>query len=182
MPHYHHSVSRQCRRSCFLLNLCKAHPINDVIQPPAASSVSLASSTISQRGTYSVTVHRRKRHTSTEFPNANRELDDRLTTPSRSNDQNPIRLLNQDSRALGLRSDPSVASLLDMYDEHGRLPSKAFSNSPPSPAREERVQCRRTGSTLRQLLGAPSSLTSRKGSDNHSTTEGDISWAERFLG
>ncbi|EDR14018.1 uncharacterized protein LACBIDRAFT_305368 [Laccaria bicolor S238N-H82] len=158
------------------------HPINDVIQPPAASSVSLASSTISQRGTYSVTVHTRKRHTSTEFSNTNRELDDRLTTPSRNNDQNPIKLLHQDSRALGLRSDPSVASLLDMYDEHGRLPSKAFSNSPPSPPRQERVQCRRNGSTLRQLLGAPSSLTSRKGSDNHSTTEGDISWAERFLG
>ncbi|KAF9006067.1 hypothetical protein BDQ17DRAFT_1352666 [Cyathus striatus] len=63
-----------------------------------------------------------------------------------------------------------------MYDEHGRLPSKAFSNSPPPTPKEGRAQCKRSGSTLRQLLGAPDSLSSRDGN------EGDISWAERFLG
>jgi hypothetical protein len=73
-----------------------------------------------------------------------------------------------------------VASLLDLYDEHGKLSSNAFSNSPPnSPVKEGRVQCRRNGSTLRQLLGAPS-LSSKHGNDSGSEG-GDISWAERFL-
>ena len=81
-----------------------------------------------------------------------------------------------------LRLDPSVASLIDLYDEHGKLSSNAFSNSPPSsPVKEGRVQCRRNGSTLRQLLGAPSSsMSSRHGNDSGSEG-GDISWAERFL-
>ena len=79
-----------------------------------------------------------------------------------------------------LRSDPSLASLLDLYDEHGKLSSDAFSNSPPkSPIKEGRAQCRRNGSTLRQLLGAPS-LSSRHENDSGSEG-GDISWAERFL-
>lgn len=67
-----------------------------------------------------------------------------------------------------------------MYDDHGSLPSRAFSNSPPSdcPLVEGRAQARRNGSTLRQLLGSPS-LNS--GTDT-SSLEGDISWAERFLG
>ncbi|KAJ7760543.1 hypothetical protein B0H16DRAFT_1532637 [Mycena metata] len=73
----------------------------------------------------------------------------------------------------GCASDPSVASLLDLYDEHGRLPTHTFSNSPP----KERAQVQRSGSTLRQLLGNPSV---NSGSDGG--LEGDISWAERFLG
>ena len=84
---------------------------------------------------------------------------------------------------LRLRLDPSVASLLDLYDEYGKLSSDAFSNSPPSsPVKEGRAQCRRNGSTLRQLLGAPttSSLSSRHENDSGSEG-GDISWAERFL-
>ena len=141
----------------------KAHPINEVIQTPAASTTSLASTSISQRGTYNVTVHRRKQLTLTEFPNANRDLDDQFATPQRLSHP-------------GLRSDPSVASLLDMYDEHGRIPPKAFSNSPPSPQNQGRRQTQRSGSTLRQLLGNPSGLNS------NDTSEGDISWAERFLG
>lgn len=90
----------------------------------------------------------------------------------------------EDSRVLRLRSDPSVASLIDLYDDHGKLAADAFSNSPPSSPnikREEgRAQVRRNGSTLRQLLGASSSVNSREGSDSGSV-EGDISWAERFL-
>jgi hypothetical protein len=66
-----------------------------------------------------------------------------------------------------------------MYDEHGRIPAKAFSNSPPSPQKQGRAQTQRSGSTLRQLLGNPPSLISRTGND---ASEGDISWAERFLG
>ncbi|KAF8966318.1 hypothetical protein BDZ97DRAFT_1809006, partial [Flammula alnicola] len=141
------------------------HPINNVIQTPASSSVSLASTTLSQRGTYNVTVHKRRRHASRNSL-ANGDLDKKPTSPI------------EDSRVLRLRSDPSVASLIDLYDEHGKLSADAFSNdSPPAPPREGRAQVCRNGSTLRQLLGALSSLNSRDGNES---AEGDISWAERF--
>jgi hypothetical protein len=78
-----------------------------------------------------------------------------------------------------LRQDPSVASLLDIYDNKGRLDGNAFSNSPSAgekePFKDGRPQLKRGGSTLRQLLGNPES-TSCTGS-----AEGDISWAEGFL-
>ena len=81
-----------------------------------------------------------------------------------------------------LRLDPSVSSLLDLYDEHGKLSSDAFSNSPPSsPVKEGRVQCRRNGSTLRQLLGAPTSSSSSRHGNDSGSEGGDISWAERYL-
>lgn len=79
------------------------------------------------------------------------------------------------SRLLLLHQDPSVASLLNHYDNEGHLNSALFSNT-PSPQKEGRVQRRRTGSTLRQLLGQPSSPKIRD------SVEGDISWAEKFLG
>ena len=124
---------------------------------------------MSQRGTYNVTVHRRRRHASTEFPDANRDLDDQT---AKGSSLHPV----EDSRVLRLRSDPSVASLLELYDEHGRLSNDAFSNDEPSPPKVGRAQVRRNGSTLRQLLGASSV---KDGAEN---SEGDISWAERFLG
>ncbi|KAJ7180650.1 hypothetical protein C8R46DRAFT_1344929 [Mycena filopes] len=140
------------------------HPINHVLQTPGSSTVSLASATTSvsstSRGTYTVTVHRRTHHAQTEFPIPNRNLEPR----------------QNNSQLLGLRSDPSVASLLDLYDEHGRLPARAFSNSPP----KERAQVQRNGSTLRQLLGNPSSSVNSR--SDAGALEGDISWAERFLG
>ncbi|KAF5383558.1 hypothetical protein D9615_003538 [Tricholomella constricta] len=151
------------------------HPINNVVQTPAASTMSLASSTMSQRGTYNVTVHKRKQHTLTEVPSANR---DDVTTPQRPLE--PVQSI-ESSHLRELRSHPSVASLLDIYDEQGRIPAQAFSNSPPSPEKAERAQTRRNGSTLRQLLGEPPSLNSRN-SNGAASTEGDISWAERFLG
>ncbi|KIL69334.1 hypothetical protein M378DRAFT_176220 [Amanita muscaria Koide BX008] len=155
------------------------HPINNVIRTPAASTISLSSSTTSHRGNYTVQVHKRKRHASTEFPFANRHLDG-ARTPQRT--RGATAPPKEHVHYLGLRSDPSVASLLDLYDDHGRLPEKAFSNSPPSPASQKkqgRAQTRRSGSTLRQLLGAPSSR--EKSDSNADLTEGDISWAERFL-
>ncbi|EGN96735.1 hypothetical protein SERLA73DRAFT_184895, partial [Serpula lacrymans var. lacrymans S7.3] len=79
-----------------------------------------------------------------------------------------------ENRLLRLRQDPSVASLLNVYDEHGCLDSKVFSNTPPSPAHEGRAQTRRRRSTLRQLLGRP-------GCQVLGAAEGDISWAEKFL-
>ena len=125
------------------------------------------------------------------------------------------------NRLLRLRQDPSVASLLNIYDSHGRLNNKAFSNSPvTSDEREEEHQCEeehrgeeehqrkeehqreeeyqrkeehqreeeqvyaigrpqhhRRRSTLRQLMGK-----SEPGAQsNNSRSEGEISWAERFL-
>ncbi|KAG6866585.1 hypothetical protein C0991_002073 [Blastosporella zonata] len=159
------------------------HPINDVLQAPGAqvlqtpraSTASIASSTISQRGTYNVTVHKRQRHNTAELQSAssNRPVD-----VERAADELQPKELS--SHLLELRSHPSVASLLDMYDEQGRIPDQAFSNSPPSPERKERAQTRRNGSTLRQLLGEPASVNSRNG-NGAGSAEGDISWAERFL-
>ncbi|KAF9525330.1 hypothetical protein CPB83DRAFT_909222 [Crepidotus variabilis] len=144
------------------------HPINQVIQTPASSCVSLASTSISQRGTYTVTVHGRKRHASTEFPLANSELGEK-----RKPELAPRSTLApvEDSRVLRLRSDPSVASLLELYDEHGQLADDAFTDTESSPPKQGRAQVKRNGSTLRQLLGG-------FGNDN---SEGDISWADRFL-
>jgi hypothetical protein len=124
-----------------------------------------------------VQVHKRKRHTSTEFPYANRHLDDfKVAQRTRGATAPPKEL----SHYLGLRSDPSVASLLQLYDDHGRLPENLFSNSPPKKPSAEmkqgRAQTRRSGSTLRQLLGAK-----EKSDSNADLTESDISWAERFL-
>lgn len=75
-----------------------------------------------------------------------------------------------------LRSDPSINSLLDLYDEHGQISNKAFSEGSPEKVHSgERAQIRRSGSTLRQLLG------DEMDGENKSR-EGDISWAERYLG
>jgi len=102
---------------------------------------------------------------------ANRGLEHERTSSNR--DGHDLTTV-EDSRMLRLRSDPSVTSLLELYDEHGKLSNDAFSNSPPPSPKEGRAQCRRSGSTLRQLLGAPLGGAS----DN---SEGDISWAERYL-
>lgn len=81
-----------------------------------------------------------------------------------------------------------------MYDNNGRLDNKAFSNSPAETDRavdaekqeketekellraEGRAQVKRSGSTLRQLLGEPAGNS--KAGD---LFEGDISWAERHI-
>ncbi|KAG6832263.1 hypothetical protein H0H87_002159 [Tephrocybe sp. NHM501043] len=160
------------------------HPINHVIQAnnpnairtPGASTASIASSTLSRHGTYNVTVHKRKQHILAELQSAT--YPDDVAPSGRTPDAPQPELSLQ---LLELRSHPSVASLLDMYDEQGRIPDQAFSNSPPTPEHKERAQTRRNGSTLRQLLGEPASMNSRK--DNSAgSAEGDISWAERFLG
>jgi hypothetical protein len=171
----------------FQTNFWLAHPINDVLAQcmpkekapslrASPSTLSLASSTLSRHSTFSVTVHGRQRHATTEFPNANGELGDGSPTPVKSKPKRAGANL-VDGHHLGLRSDPSVASLIELYDEHGRLPVETFSNSPPS-GNHERPQKKRNGSTLRELLGAPDSL----GSKTDTNLESDISWAERFLG
>ena len=167
----------------FLTDVCSAHPINSLNRPQTAA-VSRSSS-IQTRRTYTVTIRDRKVEALTEFPNANPPLE----TPTRpSHDRTdfsgqapklpPVTPKDQ-NRLRVLRQDPSVASLLDMYDSHGRLDSKAFSNTPiaseKEPSRYGRAQVKRGGSTLRQLLGSPES------NQRSSITEGDISWAETFL-
>ncbi|KAJ3567460.1 hypothetical protein NP233_g6355 [Leucocoprinus birnbaumii] len=159
------------------------HPINDVLagcnntpRPqtpslrPSPSTASLASSNFSRTSTFSVTVHDRQRHAVTEFPNANGEFGEDMKTPTQPSKRH--------SNALALRSDPSVASLIEMYDEHGRLPAEAFSNNSPSPEKLGRPQKKRGGSTLRELLGGSDTL----GSGGDSNIESDISWAEKYLG
>lgn len=153
------------------------HPINNVLPAPAASTATLGS--ISQRSSYTVTVHSRTVHSRTEFPNAFPA--DSLATPRRNlNDSArcrsksvPITPRDQ-NRLLRLRQDPSVASLLNVYDENGCLDSHVFSNTPPVAGAAGPLRRRRTGSTFRQLLANPSSPELRDNSD--------IEWAESVLG
>ncbi|KAG6821205.1 hypothetical protein H0H93_004026 [Arthromyces matolae] len=159
------------------------HPINDVLQAPpttrtrGASTTSIASSTISQRGTYNVTVHSRTQHATLDSQKTKSKADDNSKSSSDSRQNKEV-----SSQLLELRSHPSVASLLTMYDEHGRISDQAFSNSPSSHEKRQHPQKRRNGSTLRQLLGEPAGSTSSRNSSEVTSFEGDISWAERFLG
>jgi hypothetical protein len=143
------------------------------------------SSSLQTRRTYTVTIRDRKVEARTEFPNANPPLEtpprpshDRTDSRGRVPKYPPVTPKDQ-NRLSALRRDPSVASLLDMYDNHGHLDNKAFSNTPiaseKEPSRDGRAQVKRGGSTLRQLLGSPES------GHQTSTAEGDISWAEAFL-
>lgn len=145
------------------------------------------SASVQTRRTYTVTIRDRKVEACTEFPNANPSLDT-PAPPSRHSDDrsghsqtstlHPVTPKDQ-NRLRMLKQDPSVASLLDMYDNKGRLDISVFSNTPSAVEKEtskdDRVQLKRGGSTLRQLLGNPES-TNFSGS-----TEGDISWAEGVL-
>ncbi|KAG6891185.1 hypothetical protein C0995_008437 [Termitomyces sp. Mi166 len=155
-------------------------PPDDAIRTRGASTTSIASSTISRRGTYNVTVHKRKQHTPTDSQKANSGFPNDVPMNERVSEE--LKTKEISSHLLELRSHPSVASLLSMYDEHGCVPDDAFSNSLPSPEKRERPQTRRNGSTLRELLlGEPASMSSRN-NNGAGSTEGDISWAERFLG
>ncbi|KAK7056398.1 hypothetical protein VNI00_002952 [Paramarasmius palmivorus] len=145
-----------------------AHPIDNVLNTPGASTTSLASTSISRKGTYNVKVHPREQRNRTDSG-----PQDALATPRAP--KRDIDSAAESSQFIRLRRDPSVASLLDLYDEHGNLPAKAFSDSP---TKEGRAQTKRSGSTLRQLLGEPSSHHDPDSSNG----EGDISWAERYLG
>ncbi|KAI0319393.1 hypothetical protein OF83DRAFT_1082313 [Amylostereum chailletii] len=160
------------------------HPINSLNPTPVTSPT--RSSSIQTRGrTYSVKIlGERKVHACTEFPNANPPMH----TPPRSSDDDesdgstarrkvaPITPRDK-NRLHGLRQDPSVASLLDMYDDDGHLDSKIFANTPKNKdnAYEGHAQVKRSGSTLRQLMGSP------EPDFRDTTAEGDISWAERLL-
>lgn len=159
-----------------------AHPVNSLGQRTAAPLSRSAS--VQTRRTYTVTIRDRKVEARTEFPNANPSLDTPTHPPHRRGDrsgemstQEPVTPKDQ-NRLRILRQDPSVASLLDIYDDKGRLDGNAFSNTPSASEKEPskvRAQLKRGGSTLRQLLGNPESTSCTV------SAEGDISWAEGFL-
>lgn len=160
-----------------------AHPVNSLSKMPEAPPSRSAS--VQTRRTYTVTIRDRKVEACTEFPNANPSLDTPTPPSHHPDDQSgqistlqPVTPKDQ-NRLRMLKQDPSVASLLDMYDNKGRLDINVFSNTPSAVEKEtskdDRVQLKRGGSTLRQLLGNPE-LTNCSGS-----TEGDISWAEGVL-
>ena len=159
-----------------------AHPVNSLSQRPSAPPSRSAS--VQTHRTYTVTIRDRKVEALTEFPNANPPLDTPTRTSRPLDDQSgqastlqPFTPKDQ-NRLRALRRDPSVASLLDMYDSKGRLDISVFSNTPPATEKESLKGCaqlKRGGSTLRQLLGNPES-TNPDGS-----AEGDISWAEGYL-
>ncbi|KAI0717986.1 hypothetical protein C8T65DRAFT_706944 [Cerioporus squamosus] len=182
--------------------------VQDLLNTPSISpspSLTTVATTpgLQRSGTYVVKVHGRTTHSRTEFPRANppisptksRTREPRAPTPQQDSDledddeqldrRPKLKEVNftprDTSRMYKLRRDPSVASLLNLYDEKGCLDSAIFENSPPSPAPvssgpEGREPRQRTGSTLRQLLGEPEPHFAL-----NATNEGDISWAERFL-
>lgn len=185
-----------------------AHSVNDLLATPpltpTPSLVTVATTPgLSRSGTYLVKVHGRTTHSRTEFPRANppssptrpRRKQPPTTPepvehdPSDDEEEEPeqrprLKAVNftpkDTSRLYKLRRDPSVASLLDLYDDQGCLDSHLFANDPPSPAltspaTEGRAPRPRTGSTFRQLLGAEATFAL------NNTAEGDLSWAERFL-
>ncbi|KAF9784936.1 hypothetical protein BJ322DRAFT_1099973 [Thelephora terrestris] len=156
------------------------------------------------RMTYVVKVHERTVISRTEFPNAIPCLitptkerprsvplpttdpdasDTESTGPSKT--KRPTITPRDQNRLMRLRQDPSVVSLLNMYDSNGQLDNKAFSNTPARNdlSDEEEVyavgrpQHQRRGSTLRQLMGKPEPDIQ----PNCSRSEGEVSWAERFL-
>ncbi|KAI1796757.1 hypothetical protein LXA43DRAFT_879580 [Ganoderma leucocontextum] len=186
------------------------HSVNDLLATPpltpTPSLVTVATTPgLSRSGTYLVKVHGRTTHSRTEFPRANPPSsptrprrkqapatpepadhdasdDEEEEEPEQQPRLKAVNFTPKDtSRLYTLRRDPSVASLLDLYDDHGCLDSNLFANDPPSPdpnspATEGRAPRPRTGSTFRQLLGAPEATFAV-----NNITEGDLSWAERFL-
>ena len=152
--------------------------------------------------TYTVKVHERTVISRTEFPNAIPSLvtptkerpksvplptdpDLSYDDPIGSSNKHPTITPRDQNRLLRLRQDPSVVSLLNMYDSHGELDSKVFSNSPMKDDQPDedhvyavgRPQHQRKGSTLRQLMGK----SEPEVQPNNSRSEGEISWAERLL-
>lgn len=183
----HRKYTRWTSRVLYDSQRPPAAQTSDFLLPTSSVSPVPSASSMQRRGTYNVTVHERKTEACTQFPNANpRAPDDSdplADSPLRAKPTRryePVTPRDQ-SRLTRLKQDPSVASLLNMYDADGRILSTAFSNTPRPRAPTDdydvggRAQTKRSGSTLRQLLGE-----SEK--DDTEAEEGDISWAERVLG
>jgi hypothetical protein len=121
-----------------------AHPINEVLN---------ATTPKNRRGTFSVKVRKVETHST---------LASRTAVYAPSDVPPDVRDISQ---LHCLRSEPSVATLLDMYDEQGHLPPDMFSNSPQS---RPMIKSSTPSATLRQLLG------------NNGDAE-DVAWADEYL-
>jgi hypothetical protein len=75
------------------------------------------------------------------------------------------------NRIRKLRQDPSLTSLLNVWDVGGKPRPGLFVNTPVAPRRTP---------TLRALLGSEA-RPKKRGPLGTPEQEGDISWAERFL-
>ena len=169
-----------------------AHPIDTVSRSNTLLSVNKNAS-VQTKNSYSVKVLQRELLSMTEFPNANPPLRDSLCTPRRRDSKSTPNLLEvvepprrrqlSDPRKIPftprdvnrlnrLRQDPSVVSLLKMYDDDGRLDEHAFSNTPP-PLPSALSKRGRRESTFKELLGSEAS--------DDEVGEGDLSWAERLI-
>ncbi|KAH9940821.1 uncharacterized protein BXZ73DRAFT_42397 [Epithele typhae] len=190
------------------LHLLAAAPSTPSLSPsPSMITVATTPGGLKRSGTYVVKVHERTTHSRTDFPQTSQPESPTKSRSRRKQPKTPERrrrdtlVLTDDedaaaetpaprmkevnftpkdsSRLYNLRRDPSVVSLLNLFDDHGRLDSKVFENSSPaisaSAAPEGKMPRQRTGSTFRELLGAPAPAFFEN------SNEGDISWAERLL-
>ncbi|EJD07341.1 uncharacterized protein FOMMEDRAFT_164336 [Fomitiporia mediterranea MF3/22] len=175
------------------------HPINTVSSRSTSALTITPSNTVSlkARGSYRVTVHKRQQLSTTVFPNAYPPLTPRrpgiahtstpnlLATCSVSDnptavaaststsalvDPRKISFTPRDANRLScLRQDPSVVSLVNMYDDHGQLAENAFANTPAVPRRKIKLRKSRRKSTFTELLGCEGSA------------EADLLWAESCI-
>jgi hypothetical protein len=156
-------------------DICSAHPINNVVPFPVLSAEHHRH-VKSPRSEYNVKVYR---HVETDPVPSNPILPSGSASHNRAPTLPSHRLTPQDQcRLYTLRSDPSILSLAQMYDEHGHLSPPLFSNTPPN--QTVTAQAGEGGLTLRDLLG---NSTPVKGSDQMLTnsSDSDISWAEKYL-
>ncbi|KAJ2918661.1 hypothetical protein MD484_g1724, partial [Candolleomyces efflorescens] len=146
---------------------------------PSASTVSLSTASLNtkQQGSYNVTVHRKQRLS---------HGPEEVLTMEKKKNRDSTHLNANDSRVLKLRSEPSLVSLVSLYDEQGQLPEGVFSNNdnsdqvqkqPPKKAYREVPMADESDDDERVV--ATGASTDSKPAD---ASEGDISWAERFLG
>ncbi|KAL5537117.1 hypothetical protein ACEPAF_940 [Sanghuangporus sanghuang] len=171
------------------------HPINSVSsQSTSALTITpTLSGSVQTRGSYRVTVHKRQQLSATVFPNAYPPITPRrpgvaytstpnllatLTAPddvandaSTSTpalfDPRKVPVTPRDaSRLKCLRQDPSVASLVQLYDDHGRIAENAFTTTPAPPRRRVRARRSRRKSTFSELLGCDGA---------------DLKWAESCI-
>ncbi|KAL5512986.1 hypothetical protein ACEPAH_3384 [Sanghuangporus vaninii] len=171
------------------------HPINSVSSrsTSALTITPTLSGSVQTRGSYRVTVHKRQQLSATVFPNAYPPITPRrpgvahtstpnllatLTAPddvandaSTSTpalfDPRKVPVTPRDaSRLKCLRQDPSVASLVQLYDDHGRIAENAFTTTPAPPRRRARARRSRRKSTFSELLGCDGA---------------DLQWAESCI-
>ncbi|KAH9919949.1 hypothetical protein B0H21DRAFT_886642 [Amylocystis lapponica] len=141
------------------------HPINHLTPTPTLTPTPSATS-LQRSGTYVVKVHERQLLSCTEFPNANPPMpsrDDPITPPHDRDGKND-------------QPRPLLKEVLFTPRDQSRLGTCAVTrlSQACSTWHEQR---KRTGSTLRQLLGNPEGEFPQ----GNNVTEGDISWAERYL-